>query len=269
MSARQWANGGLEAFQCGKLEKACGLLSRATEQDPSDFRSRANLARSLHQSGDQQQAIIQMQQAADQSSHDPRMLIELGEMYLEAGQWLPAKRQVELALEMNRRFAPAWVLSGKTSIAKGNYEQGLADFQKALGYDPELQSAQMLIVETYQKMGQPLRALSAVEQVLNRHPFDEQPEDAIIAKSVALLQLEQVASAIDVLTTASQHANASEEIYVRLGQAQLMAGRLSQAQATLGRGRQAFPNSLVFTQLINELQSAEHRVASAQTSLPH
>ena len=262
-SARQWASGGLDAFHKGRLDQAKGLLSRAVEQNPNDASVRENLARTLYQSGETQQAIVQMQYAAELSKGDPRILVELGEMYLDVGQWIPARRQVDLAMERNHRFAPAWALSGRTEKAKGNYEQALVDFQRALGFDPDLPDVQMQVVDTYQKMGQPLRALSAVEQILSKHPVDELPEKLVLAKSIALMDLDQLRPAIDLLQTASEHKHASSEIYVRLGQAQLLAGQVSQARLTLNRGKQAFPNLVVFDQLVNELQSAEQRVASA------
>ena len=262
VSARQWASGGAEAFHNGRLDQAKGLFSRAAQQNPNDASVRENLARTLHKSGDRQQAILQMQHAVDLSNGDPRLQIELGELYLEAGQWLPARRQLELALKQDHRYAPAWVLSGKTEKAKSNYEQALADFQRAMGFSPNLPDVEMQIVDTYQKMGQPLRALSAVEQILSKHPSDDQPEAAVLAKSVALMEMKQFKPAIDILQTASEKELASSSVFVRLGQAQLLDGQVSQARLTLNRGKQQFPNLVVFDDLGEDLQSVESRVAS-------
>ena len=208
-----------------------------------------------------------MQQAVDLSDSDPRMLVELGEMYLDAGQWFPARRQVELALTADRHNAAAWFLSGKTHKAKGEYQNALTDFQRALGLSPDLVDAQLQVVDTYQKMGQPFRSLSAAEHLLSKHPSDQQPEAAVIAKSVALMELNQMRPAIEILQTASQKANASSEIFVRLGQAQLLAGQVSQARLTLNRGKQTFPHLTVFDQLIGDLQSAEQRVAAVENRI--
>jgi tetratricopeptide (TPR) repeat protein len=264
VSARQWASGGIEAFQCGKLDQAKGHFSRAAEQNPNDDSVRANLARTLHRTGETQQAIAEMQQAVNLSNRDPRMLVELGEMYLEAGQWIPARRQVELALQANPRSAAAWVLSGKTAKAKGDYSQALADFQRGLGFDSEMSEVHMQIIDTYQKMGQPFRALSTAEQFLSQHPADDQPEPAVIAKSVALIELDQLTPAIEILQTASQKDKASGEVFVRLSQAQLLAGQVSQARLTLNRGKQAFPDVAAFDQLIGQLTNVEQRVASVE-----
>jgi tetratricopeptide (TPR) repeat protein len=265
-SASQWACGGMEAVQKGRLDQAKGFFSKAAEENPNDFRVRANLARTLYQSGEKQQAIGHMQQAVELSRGDSRMQVELGEMYLDAGQWIPARRQAQVAIETNHRFAPAWALRGKTEKAKGNYDQALADFQKALGYAPDMTSVQMQIVDTYQKMGQPLLALSAVEQVLNSHSFDQQPEEAIVAKGVALINLDLLSPAIELLETASRRDKASSEVFVRLGQAQLLAGQTSQARLTLNRGKQAFPDLVVFDQLVEDLQSPKQHVVSVENA---
>jgi tetratricopeptide (TPR) repeat protein len=263
VSARQWASGGLEALHNGRLETAKGLLSRAVEQNPNDASVRENLARTLHKSGDTEQAISQMQHAVELSKGDPRMIVELGEMYLDTGQWWHARNQVDLALNANHRFAPAWALSGKTEKAKGNYSQALADFQRALGFNPEMPQVQMQIVDTYQRMGNSHRALSAIEQILNKLPSDKVPESVVLAKSVAMIDLDLVRPAIDLLQTASNKKHASSVVFVRLGQAQLLAGQVSQARMTLNRGKLAYPNLVVFDELISNLQSAEQRVASA------
>ena len=262
VSAKQWASGGIDAFQNGRIDQAKGLFSRAAQQNPNDASVRENLALTLHENGETQQAILQMQHAVDLSNNDPRMLVQLGELYLDAGQWIPARRQVELALERDHRYAPAWVLSGKTEKAKSNFEQALADFQRAIGLDSDLPQIEMQIVDTYQQMGQPHRALSAAEQILSKHASDDQPEAAVLAKSVALIALKQFNPAIDILQTASEKERASSDVFVRLGQAQLLAGQASQARLTLNRGKQVYPNLAVFDELVTDLQSAKSRVAS-------
>jgi len=254
-SARQWANNGLEAFQNGHLDQAKGLFSRASEQNPTDYRIRANLAQTLYQSGDLQQAIAEMQQAVKLSSNEPKMLILLGQMYLNLGQFELAQEQVELALAADHRFPSAWELKGKISKSKGEFQYALADFQKSLGYAPDVTSVQLEIVDTYQRMGEPLRALSAVEQVLQRQPLDKQPLSAIVAKSVALIELKQFPPAIDLLQTASQRPDASSALFLQLGHAQLLAGDKAGSLATVNRARQTFPDLPVFHELAQAIST--------------
>ena len=270
VAARQWANNGLEAFQNGHLDKAKGLFSRASQQNPSDYRIRANLAKTLFRSGDSGQAIAEMTRAVELSNGDPKLLVTLGEMYVDVGALDLAQQQVERALAPDHRYAPAWELQGKISKAKGDYHSALADFQKSLGYAPEVTSVELEIVDTYQRMGEPLRALSAVEQVLQRNPTDKQLESTIVAKSAALVELKQLRPAIDLLYSASQRPEASSELLLRLGHVQLLAGDNAGAVATVNRGQQAFPHLPVFQELSAAfLPQTKQQVASQnlQTNL--
>ena len=269
-SARQWANNGLEAFQNGHLDQAKGLFSRASQQNPTDYRIRANLAKTLYQSGDPEQAIAEMIQAVELSGNEPKTLITLGQMYLGLGELNLAQEQVELALAPNHRYAPAWELKGKISKSKGDYQNALADFQKSLGFEPDVTNVQLEIVDTYQRMGEPLRALSAVEQVLQKNPIDKQLVSTIVAKSAALIELKQLRPAIDLLETASHRPEASSDLFLRLGNAQLLAGDRVGARTTVERGQRAFPNLPVFDELAQSfLPEPQRQVAdqNVQTNL--
>ena len=263
-SARQWANNGLEAFQNGHIDQAKGLFSRASQQNPTDYRIRANLAETLYHSGDPGQAISEMTRAVELSGNEPKMRIKLGQMYLGVGALDQAQGQAELALGSNHRFASAWDLKGRVSKAKGDYQSALSNFQKSLGFEPDVTDVQLEIVDTYQRMGEPLRALSAVEQVLQQHPIGKQPLSTIVAKSAALIELKQFRPAIDLLESASQRPEASSDLFLRLGQAQVLAGDTAGSLATMKRGQQAFPQLPVFEELAQALspktqpQVAEH-----------
>ncbi len=269
-AARQWANNGLEAFQNGQLDRAKGLFSRASEQNPTDYRIRANLAKTLFQSGDREHAIAEMNRAVELSNEDPKLLTTLGQMYVDIGALDLAQQQVARALAPDHRYAPAWELKGKISKAKGNYHHALTDFQKSLGYAPDVTSVELEIADTYQRMGEPLRALSAVEQVLQKNPIEKQLESTIVAKSAALIELKQLRPAIDLLESASQRPNASSELLLRLGQVQLLAGDSAGVQATAIRGQQAFPHLPVFQEMAQAFPpQAQPQVAnhSVQTNL--
>lgn len=264
-SSKQWTKNGIEALHHGRLSQAKSLFSRAAAENPNDSFAYISLARTLNQEGDLQPAIENFRRGLELSGNrDPKLMVEMGELYLAAGQWLPAKRQSELALELDHRCAGAWALQGKTSLAKGEFDLALADFQRAAGLDPNLPDIELRIVETYQQLNQPLRALSAVEQLLSHYPVDQQPEPALIAKSAALLELQQSGTAIDILQVASERENASSEVFLRLSQAQLIAGQASQARLTLSRAKQAYPNQPEFDSLLAQLQSSVEHVAARQ-----
>jgi len=248
VSARNWARSGFEAMHQGRFQQAKTFFSKAAKDMPGDPRIMANLARSEFQQGHVARAIATMEQAVQQSD-DPDLRCELGEFYLQSGQWIAANQHADKALEKDRRLSAAWSLKGKLAASKGEHQHALQMFQRSLEYETESDEIQMLIAQTYMKLEQPMRALSATETLLNRHPPDRQPERAIVAKSDALLAMDQHSTAIDILQVASNRSNSSKEIYFQLGKAQLQAGQRSQARLTLAKGKQRFPDEELFTQL--------------------
>lgn len=271
VSAGQWARSGFEAMHQGRFPQARNLFSKSGNGMPRDPRSLANLARSEFQRGNVERSIAIMEQAVEQFD-DPTLRCELGELYLRSGRWIAANDHADKAIEKDRHLSAAWNLKGKLSAAKGEHQRALQLFQRSLAHDPESDDLQMQIAQKYMKLDQPMRALSATETLLNRHPPNRQPESAIIAKSEALLAMQQNPAAIDVLEIASNRPDCSKEIFFQLGKAQLKAGQRSQARLTLAKGRQRFPDEELFTKLAGSLAehpdaefSAPHRVASVKT----
>jgi len=224
-AARQWSGNGIAAVKRGAVGEARAYFAKASSQLPSDHRIVANVARTHFQQGQIKQAIDVMRQAIDLDGDDPELLAELGE--------------------------------GKIRAAKGEFKEALSDYQRALGIDGSREDIQLQIVKTYQHLGEPLRALSAVEQLLEKYPTQRQPEAAILAKSSALLQLNQHSPAIEVLEVASQRSDISSTVFLALAHTQTSAGRHRVALQTLTQAQQRFPSVPQLAQFANELKSDE------------
>jgi tetratricopeptide (TPR) repeat protein len=252
--SQQWTNLGLDALNTGRLGQAKSFFARATAENPKDQLARINLARTLRQEGDLAAAIEQMQQGLELSGNlDPQLITELGEMQLQAGRWLPAQQQAELAIKLDHRCGSAWALRGRLHHARGESEAALTAFQRAVSLDPNLTEVQLEIASVYQATNQPLRALSAIEKVLHRFPPDQQPESALLAKGEVLIQLQQLNTALEVLQLASERTNPSREVFLRLAQAQIMRDEISQARLTLNRGLERYPLDAECAELLGQL----------------
>ena len=256
-AARQWSGNGIEAVKRGAVREARACFAKASSQLPNDHRIVANVARTHFQEGQTGQAIEVMRHAIEIGGDDPELHVELGDYYLAAGQLQAAQQQANLCLEKNHRLASAWLLKGKTRAASGDFKAALGDYQRALGIDGSREDIQLQIVNTYQHLGEPLRSLSAVEQLLEKYPTERQPESAILAKSSALLQLKQHSPAIEVLEVASHRSDVSSDIFVALAQTQISAGRHSMALQTLTLAQQRFPNRPQISHFVKQLRSDE------------
>lgn len=270
VSAKHWARSGFEAMRQGHFPRPRNLFSKAAKEMPGDHRILANRARAEYQQGNIERSISLMEQAVGLSD-DPELRCELGEFYLRSGRWIAANEHADQATEKDRHLSAAWNLKGKLAAAKGEHQRALQLFQRSLAYDAESDDTQMLIAQMYMKLDQPMRALSATETLLNRHPANRQPEKAILAKSEALLAMQQHPAAIDILKVASNRPDCSKEVFFQLGKAQLHAGQRSQARLTLAKGKQRFPEEQLFAHLagaLNETPDAQlaepHRVASVK-----
>ncbi len=258
--ARQATNGGLEALDHGNFDRAIAHFNQALEQTPTDRRIRSHLADTYRRQGNYDQAIGQMLRVVE-TSNDPGQNVVLGELYLASGQLLPAVRQAELALSRNRKLPEAWLLKGKLRAAKRDYRGALADYHRAMGLDPERLDVQLYVASAYRELGEPMRALATLEQLLAQYPVDQQPEAALVAKGEALLELEHTEEAIDFLARASRREHATAAPFVLLGKAQYQAGYVSEALTTINKATILFPNDDELVQLTHNLQASEQRVA--------
>jgi tetratricopeptide (TPR) repeat protein len=260
--SQQWNNVGLDALNTGKLSQAKSFFSRAAAEDPKDGLARVNLARTLRKENDLAAGLIEMQKGVELTGgRDPKLIAELGEMYLDAGQWIQANHHAELAIQIDHRCAAAWALRGRVQHAKGDYQTALANYQRAASLDSDLPSVQLSIAEVYHDLGEPLRALSAIEKVLQKYPLDQQSEAVLLAKGEVLMDLQQLNAAIEVLQSASERPDASSTTYLRLAEAQVTSGQISQARQTLNRGRELHPQVLHFEERLSALPTDSDQIA--------
>ena len=248
-SARNWARDGFEAVKQGKLAKAKTYFSNAARELPEDHRLTANLARTEFNQGNIDSAIAGMETAVANSG-DPALHVEVGDMHLAAGHWLPANRHADLALEKDYRLSQAWVLKGKLAAGKGDRQTALKHFHRASGLDSKNEEVQLLIAQTYLAMGRPMQSLSATETLLSQYTVANQPDAVVLAKAEALVALKQTGPAISVLEMATSRPHCSKQVFFQLGQIQLQTGASEKAYATLSRGQQVYPAEPVFGQLL-------------------
>jgi tetratricopeptide (TPR) repeat protein len=239
------------------LAKAKTYFSNAARELPEDHRLTANLARTEFDQGNIEAGISGMEAAVSHSG-DPTLHVEVGDMHLAAGYWLPANRHADLALEKNHRLSGAWILKGKLAASKGDRQRALKHFHRASGLDSKNEEVQLLIAQTYLAMGRPMQSLSATETLLSQYTVADQPDDVILAKADALVALKQIGPAISVLEMATARPQCSKQIFFQLGQMQLQTGAPERARATLSRGQSVYPNEVVFEQLSASIASQKN-----------
>ncbi len=246
----RWEQGGRDALRHNRLEQAESYLARAMELAPRDAQVLEQYADLCQRRGDVGRAIEVLTRAVDASDGQPELRVKLGECFLDNGYWLPASRQAQLALDTNRHCPDAWVLKGRIQMAKENHAEAMACFQRALSINPDQANVQIYLAQTHAQMGEPMRAISCLEQLLSQYPVGQQPEAALIALGKMLSEMGRHHAAIEKLYLAARQRDATAAAWVALAQAQRAGGYRRQAVATLETAAQRFPEVQPVTDLL-------------------
>ncbi len=260
--SNSWIQRGMTAAREGRHDDAEESLQQAIAIRPADPVLREHLANTYEQQGKLQPAIEQLSEAVNHTQGDPDLYVRLGTLYLKNGQWLSATQYAKRALIIDRESAPAWALQAETKLVKGQLNDALSDYQRALSYRNDYPEVQLKVAEVQHLLGRPMRAFSTVENLLNQTPIAQQSEQALLLAGRLLLEIDQPAQAIEKLQIAAARPDASADCFVQLSNAQLEFGQPSQARLTLVNARVRHPDSLLIVNRLNELQEDNQRIAS-------
>lgn len=236
---------------------------QAIESRPGDPILREHLASNYLKQGKTSEAVDQLMQASRMSGNDnAAILVRIGQIYLENGQWILAEQFAKQALSTDRQLADAWVLQADVDFAKGNLNDALLNFQRALSLQPEMPDVQIKVAEIHRLSGRNLRAFSTIEQMLSKLPTDQQPEQALLLAGQLLIDMQQSAQAIEKLQLAINRADASVESFVMMAGAQKSLGRTVDAQSTLLAASRKFPDDMSITSELQTLDNSRERIAA-------
>jgi tetratricopeptide (TPR) repeat protein len=103
-----------------------------------------------------------------------------------------------------------------------------------LALDPEDRDLLLAAAEQYRKLGDPRRALAHLQNLLETYPGGEAPQMPLDLAGEAYLALGRHAAAADAFSAACRAGPPSAPLLCRLGEAELLAGRLAAAEAAAG-----------------------------------
>jgi tetratricopeptide (TPR) repeat protein len=175
------------------------LFAAAILKCPADERARCGFAEALWHRGAQEEAISHLQEAARLSGHDPERLVRLGQMYALRGEINLASHQADLAIAANPALASAWALRGQVCRARGDADEALASFHRALSYQQPLPDVQLAISEIYLQQGRPQRALATVQALSASYPLGRAPANVLVHEAHALRALDRPQEAARLL----------------------------------------------------------------------
>lgn len=258
-TCRQLSTQGINALERGELERAESLLSQAVQTCPADIDARRHFAEALWRRGQRERAVTQLEEAQKINDQDPAVVIRSGEMYLELGRLLEARRVAQRAVELDPQSAPAWLLRGKTFAAAGQQDEALANYQRALTYAPASQAALFAIAEVHRSRREPEQALATLQSLLETYQAGDEPQDILYLEGCALAALRRYDDAVQSFGSALQRGKPSPDILWQLAQAELAAGRPGNAHAAADQLLAMQPMHSGARALLNELHIAQNR----------
>ena len=263
VAARQLSLRGTDALQRGRSDEAESLFGKAIETCPVNDRAHAGYAEALWQKGDRDKAVSHMEHALRLSGGDPEMLVQLGEMHLARGELDAAAHRAEQAIQTQRQLAAAWVLKGDVERQRRQFAEALASYHRALAHQDHYPRAQMALADVYRQQNSPQRALATLDSLADHYTPTDVPASVRFQQGLAQKALGRYDDAAESLLAATRAGAATPDVLVQLGEAQWLAGDLSNARLTLAKALQDAPQHAAALQLAARLEGQQQRMAAA------
>jgi len=244
------------ALEGGRQQEAESLLAEAVEACPADPQARFYYGEALWMRGARQEAIAQLQQAVRLAGEDATAWIRLAEMQLLAGEVQSARQSAEQALDVNPKLAAGWAIRGRVMRALGRTPQALADFHRALGYAPNDRQILREAALLHYQSNRPQRALATLQTLADTYPPGEEPQEVLYLSGLVQIALGRYEAAAASFSAALRRAKPTPEIYCRLGEAELLAGRANAAAAAARNALMLLPSHQPSRRLLEQIHLA-------------
>ena len=263
--ARSLTRAGNLDCQTGELANAEFNQRAAIKKNPFDPWLYERLAQTLSKRGKPDLAIEQMDLAVQYSDQDPRLIVELGNLYFDNGEKHTASDQAKRALESEHRCGPALLLLGRIALVDQKPKEALHLFQRAAACTPPPPGIRLKIAEAYQLNGEWRLANHTIDSILLDYPVENYPENLVIAKAEGLIEMNQPSAAENFLLERQSRENFTPTMVYLLAAAQKRMQSFSDARNTLAAGAKAFPNYRVqFLEIRSEIEMPTGKEQVAQ-----
>jgi tetratricopeptide (TPR) repeat protein len=269
MANRMWSNRMLEfagqSVELGREDQAAEYLQQLVKKSPENLAAQEQLADLHVRSGQSAQAIRQLEQAVEATSNRHSLHVKLGNLYLNEKKLLAAERQAQLAVEMEPDSPTAWELKGDVHGNKREWSESTNAYQRALALDPRNSQLAIKICGIFLDTERPLRALSTIEQLIAESTTASQSQEILLMHGTILTEVKNYKRAIEQLQTACTQPNCGLEAYLRLSNAQLLAGRQDEARETLVLAQSRFPDDTT-RQLLEPVTNSANNIIPTRTA---
>jgi eukaryotic-like serine/threonine-protein kinase len=162
-------------------------------------------------------------------------------------QWVASARQAcEKAVGLDAKLSAAHACLGTVDNGTGRYQEGVAEFQKALESEPTSDAAYRGLAVSYQKLNQPAEAERTFQRAIQLRPNYWAGHSWLAA---FYAQQARYADSAEQFKKASQLAPSNSLVLSSLGGIYLFLGRYDDAITALRRSVQILPSASAYSNL--------------------
>ena len=175
-----------DAYQeSGRMDEAAAMMRQVAAAEPKNVEHALRLGLLLVQSGKTDEARTVVQKVLEVSPGNLTAIAQLVDLDLIARDFAAAEARVREVLDTTPDSAPAYLMRGRILTVQQSWEEAEKALEKALQLDPQLGSAQDLLVQVRRAGGKLPQAIEQAEAALARNP-----DDAGLLRQTAVLHSE-------------------------------------------------------------------------------
>ena len=137
-----------------------------------NIEGRLEMARLLEAGEDSSGAMTHLDRAVDLAPERPDVLTERGALKTRLKQYLAAAADLEEALRLDAKYAPAHFHRGMVLLRKGRDADAATSFRTALSHQADYPHARYYLGEALNLMGDSDSAIATLEQAIESDPTD-------------------------------------------------------------------------------------------------
>ena len=168
--AGELKNGGVHAYQEGRLADAIRDLSAAIDINLNDFFAHYYLGLALRDTSRYPRARRVLEVAAELDPGYLQVYVALGDVALGQGDPATARAWFQKALNRQASYSPALDGLGRLAEARGDEEQAIARYREAIDANRGLPLPYVHLGEIYRRQGRQSDAIELFEQAIHFRP---------------------------------------------------------------------------------------------------